>query len=44
MIADAAALPAGRRRPWYARLSIQVLFGILIGGLLGYFDPVLGPT
>jgi len=37
-----AALAAGRRRPWYARLWIQVLAAILIGGLLGWLDPALG--
>jgi Na+/H+-dicarboxylate symporter len=42
MIADAAALAPGRRRPWYARLSVQVVVAILIGGLLGYLDPALG--
>ncbi|MEJ0070190.1 MAG: cation:dicarboxylase symporter family transporter [Pseudomonadota bacterium] len=38
----ADAVPAGKRRPWYMRLSTQVLVAILVGGLLGYFDPVLG--
>jgi aerobic C4-dicarboxylate transport protein len=38
----AAALPADKRRPWYARLSIQVFAAILVGGLLGWLDPELG--
>ncbi len=34
-----AALP--KRRPWYARLYVQVLIAIAVGGVLGIADPGL---
>jgi aerobic C4-dicarboxylate transport protein len=41
-IAAADASPARPRKPWYRQLWAQVLIAMVIGILLGYFDPPLG--
>ena len=33
--------PASGRKPWYRLLYVQVLIAIVLGALLGTFDPVL---
>jgi Na+/H+-dicarboxylate symporter len=38
------ATAASGKRPWYARLSVQVLVAIVAGGLLGWLDPALGAS
>jgi Na+/H+-dicarboxylate symporter len=39
--AASAASPRGQGRPWYAKLYVQVLIAIVIGGALGVADPGL---
>lgn len=36
------AVPTSPSRPWYAQLWTQVLIAMVIGILLGWFDPALG--
>src|ERR1700686_725599 len=37
-----AIRPAARHKPWYRILYVQVLIAIMLGILIGYFDPDLG--
>ena len=48
MEAVVSAMPSAtgisRRRKWYRNLTIQVLIAMLLGALVGWFFPVVGPT
>ena len=39
-----AAAPSAGRLPWYRHLYVQVLAAILLGALLGHFQPALGES
>ena len=39
---DADGIQVARRKPFYRILYIQVLFAIVVGGLIGWLDPKLG--
>ena len=42
--ATTSAMPAGKRRPWYLTLWIQVLIAMVAGVLLGHFFPQAGTS
>ena len=39
---DADGIQVARRKPFYRILYLQVLFAIVVGGLIGWLDPKLG--
>jgi aerobic C4-dicarboxylate transport protein len=44
MAETGAELAGAKRRPFYRILYVQVLFAVVLGGLLGHFQPELGAS